>query len=263
MPDLIDTNVHAFAWPFRKLSGDRPVELAEQLARAGVKQAWVGSFEGVLHRDIDGVNRRLTEACRKSPSGTWLPFGVIHPGLPDWEEDLRRCVEVYRMAGIRLYPNYHQYRLDSDQVAGLFRTCHDAGLIVQIALMLEDPRTQHPLVQVPHVDPLRLVPLLKSFPDLPVVLLNAFRAARLDRLETVVQAGNVCLELATMEGAASLERIVRSIPADRLLFGSHAPFYYLQSAVLKLETAEIGALQRQAIGAGNARKLAASSGRKR
>jgi hypothetical protein len=46
---MIDTNVYLSRWPFRRLRGDETPELVAMLRRAGVTQAWAGSFDGVLH----------------------------------------------------------------------------------------------------------------------------------------------------------------------------------------------------------------------
>ncbi len=259
---VVDVNVHVFPWPFRHLPASSPRQLARELRAQTVRTAWVGSFESVLHRDIDGVNRRLTDVCRDHGSQAptkeqtvWLPFGTVHPGLPDWREDLRRCHEQYRMKGIRLYPNYHQYRLDSRPARELLTECARRGLIVQIVLSLEDTRTQHPLVRVSPVDPQSLMPAVQRLPRLPIVLLNSFRETPTGKLESLCRAGRVYVELATLERAAGLERLLTTIPADRICYGSNVPLYYPSAARLKLNSAQIGQLQRKQIASENAESL--------
>src|SRR5690348_6332750 len=41
-PDIIDTNVHLFEWPFRKLKYDRTEALIAKLRRHRITQAWAG-----------------------------------------------------------------------------------------------------------------------------------------------------------------------------------------------------------------------------
>src|SRR5262249_39374525 len=75
-PDIIDTNVHLFDWPFRKLKYAGAKALVAKLRRHRITQAWAGSYEGLLHKNVDGVNARLAEACQANGAGILLPFGT-------------------------------------------------------------------------------------------------------------------------------------------------------------------------------------------
>ena len=101
-PDIIDTNVHLFQWPFRRLKYDRTEALVRKLRRHRIAQAWAGSFESVFHKQLDAANRRLVDECREHGGGLLIPIGSVNPVWPDWEEDLRRCHEQYQMRGVRL-----------------------------------------------------------------------------------------------------------------------------------------------------------------
>lgn len=255
MNEIIDTNVYLSRWPFRRLPADETTALAEKLRKNGVTQAWAGSFDGVFHRDMAGVNQRLAEECRAAGSGLLLPFGSINPHLPDWDEDLRRCHEVHHMRGIRLHPNYHGYKLDDAVFARLLAAAAERGLIVQLALSLEDERTQHPLMQVPHVDAAPLADLVKGLDRLLLVVLNAFRALRVEQVDRLAAAGQVYFEIAMLEGVGGVERLVQQVTAERVLFGSYSPFFNFESAALKMRESDIGGMQSQAICHGNAAKL--------
>lgn len=262
---LIDTNVHIGAWPFRKLKLGETAELAGKLRHHKIREAWTGSFDALFHKNIDSVNRRLVNECRSKGAGILVPFGTVNPTYPDWQEDLRRCHEEHRMRGIRLYPSYHGYRLDQPIFAELLADAAGRGLIVQIVIDMEDKRMQHPLVEVPAVDPAALPLVMKGVPGARVMLLNPFMAVRQDRLKPLVEETDICFEIANLDEVAGLERMfagkhnyLRSpMPVDRLLFGTHAPFLPVEYGILKLFESALTAPQLAAVMYGNAERIAA------
>jgi hypothetical protein len=255
--DLIDVNVSLSRWPFRRLRFDDTEALVAKLRRHRVTQAWAGSFEGLLHKDLAAVNARLASECRHHGRGILVPFGSINPNLPDWEEELRRCTEEHRMPGIRLHPNYHGYRLDDPSFARLLRLAAERRLLVQLALVLEDERMMHRLVRVEPVDAAPLADLVRRTPGLRLVLLNALRTLHDQPLLDLIAAGEVYVEISMLEGVGGIGNLVAQVPAHRVLFGSHAPLFYFESAQLKLKESPLGEQQLRAIRNGNAAALLA------
>ena len=235
MSGIIDVNVTLSRWPFRRLPGDKTSDLVKQLRAHDVAQAWAGTFDGLLHKDISSANARLVEECRDQGRGILLPFGSINPTLPDWEEDLRRCHEVHKMRGVRLHPNYHGYKLSDPIFAKLISAIAQRGLIVQLALSMEDARSQHPLLQVPIVDVAPLPDLLKPFPKLKIILLNSLQFLKGPLLLRLAAQEQISFDIATLEGVGGIQNLLAQVSAKKLLFGSHAPFFYFQSALLKIQ----------------------------
>jgi len=252
---LIDVNVNLSRWPLRRLRGDDTAALVAMLRRQGVVQAWAGSFDGLLHKDIASVNARLADECRRHGGGLLLPFGSINPKLPDWEEELRRCVEEHRMAGIRLHPNYHGYKLDDPDFARLLGLAAERRLLVQLAVVMEDERMMHPLLRLEPVDPAPLLGLIKQTPSVRLVLLNALRTLRGQPLADLIAAGEVYVEIALREGVGGVANLLAQVPAKRVLFGSHAPLFYFESALLKLNESPLSEEQLRAIRRDNAKRL--------
>ena len=174
--------------------------------------------------------------------------------LPDWETDLRRCAEQHRMPGIRLLPNYHGCKLDDPIFDRVLAAATGLGLLVQIAVVMEDDRTQLPLAKAAPADMTPLSALLKKFPKARVQLLNAFRTVRGKTLTDLAAAG-ARFEIATIESVAGIGKMLAQIPLDSLCFGSHAPFYYFESAKLKLRESVLTDAQLAAITNENARRL--------
>jgi predicted TIM-barrel fold metal-dependent hydrolase len=249
---MIDTNANLSRWPFRRLAGDDPADFVARMRRAGVTQSWVGSFDGLLHRDVGGVNARLAADCKEHGDGLLIPFGTVNPKLPDWQEDLRRCHQTYRMPGVRLHPNYHGYTLADPAFAEVLRRAAEAGMIVQLATQMEDERTQYPLMRIPRVDLAPLAAIVAVIPSLRLVVLNA---ARDSLRKKIAAAGNVYFDIAMVEGVGGVGVLASEVSAQRVVFGSHFPLFYFQSAVLKIREAGFSAADEKAILEDNARRL--------
>jgi uncharacterized protein len=262
---LVDTNVHLFEWPFRRLKYARTAALAEKLRHHGVQQAWAGTFEGLLYKDLGAANARLAEECRREGNGLFIPIGSVNPMWPDWAEDVERCHNVHRMPGIRLHPGYHGYALDHPEFARLLRLATRHGLLVQIALGLEDPRVQHPLIKAPNINPQPLVNLLKDVPDARVQLLNSWQWTRQAPARALLAMPNVTFDIAELEGVGAVGRILDGkhwyyggeVPLERLLFGSHAPYFPIEATLLRMFESPLSFPQMHAIMETNARRLIA------
>jgi uncharacterized protein len=252
---LIDVNVNLGRWPLRRVRGDDTSTLATLLGKQGVVQAWAGSFDGLLHKDIGAVNTRLADECRRHGRGLLVPFGSINPKLPDWEEEVRRCADEHRMPGIRLHPNYHGYKLDDPDFARLLRLATERRLIVQLVLVMEDERMMNRWLRVEPVDTSPLVNLVKQTLGLRLVLLNALKTLRGKPLIELVSAGQVFVEISMLEGVGGVEKLLTQIPVGRVLFGSYAPLFYFESSLLKLQESPLNAEQLRAIRYNNAQRL--------
>lgn len=247
--EVIDTHVNLFHWPCRRLPLDEPDKLIAHYRHLGITQAWAGSFEGLLHRDVAAVNHRLAEACKAF--GELRPVGSINLSLPDWQSDVRRCREQHGCHAVRLHPNYHGYTLADPSVAQLLELTADWGMLIQIAVCMEDVRTQHPLLQVADVDWTPLPALLRQKPPARVQLLGARLTAR--QLASLAAVPNLYVDTARAEGIDGVQRLVRGLPAGRVWFASHAPFLIPEAALIRVGEGDLNADEIQAVLSSNVR----------
>lgn len=245
---IIDCNVAIGRWLFREL---RPAALIGKLQANNVAKAWVGSFEALFQRDLAQVNALLAEKCTEFP--VLRAVGSVHPKLPSWRDDLKRCAEEHGMKAIRLHPNYHGYALDDPDFGELLEQATERKMLIQIVAQMEDERTQHPLMQVKPVDLKPLRAALEKVPEARVMVLNANRAMSM----TALRGCPVWIDIAMLEGVGGIENLLTDWPLERLVFGSHAPLFYWEAAKLKLQESELSQEQMRAICSANAQGLMA------
>jgi len=263
IPGIIDTNVNLFNWPFRALKYRDTKALVAKLKKHRVIEAWAGSFEALLSKDMNGVNTRLANECRTQGPSFLIPFGSVNLAWPDWEDDVRRCHEVHKMPGLRIYPGYQPFDLDHPAMERLVKITAERGLVLQVVFGMEDPRVHHPII---NVGPVTLAPLLKalaSTPNAKVQLLHFTGPSRGEDLSQFMTKANMVMDISRLEGNGAIGRMIGSItglpsprfPVERIVFGSHAPYFPVETAILKLIESPLDAQQLQAIMQGNARRL--------
>jgi len=245
---IIDTNLSLFRWPFRRLPLDDADALVKKMRALGITQGWAGSFEAILHRDISSVNQRLAAACATRP--LLRPIGTVNPTLPGWRADLRQCAERLKMAGIRLHPSYHDYTLADSRFTELLRLATKAKLFVQIAVAMEDSRTQHSRLRAPDVDLAPLPKALREVDGARVQILNL--RPRGAHLELLGKIPSLRLDTARVESTDGVPALFKLLPG-RALLGTHAPLLIPEAALIRThESAQLDGPTLRDLLAGNA-----------
>jgi predicted TIM-barrel fold metal-dependent hydrolase len=263
-PGIVDTNINLFQWPFRRLKYSDTAALVAKLKKHRVIEAWAGSFEALLQKDMNGVNERLARECRERGAGLLKPFGSVNLAWPDWEEDVRRCHEVFRMPGIRIYPGYQPFDLAHPGFKRLLAVTRERGLLLQIAFGMEDSRVHHPTLQLVPVTVGPLLDALKVEPKAKVQLLHFVGRPLGADLRQLMTQTSATIDFSRWEGTGAVGKLTGTapgsqgtppVPIDRVLFGSHAPFFPVETAILKLIESPFDQAQLLAMMQGNARRL--------
>ena len=161
------------------------------------------------------------------------------------------------MPGIRLHPNYHGYKLDDPAFRELLNLAAARKLVVQLALCMEDERTQHPLMRVPPVDLDPLAEAIQGEPQPLLVLLNCYPTFRLETLRKLRSAREICFDFAMVERIGAVNRLAAEVSFPRVLFGSNYPLYYFESALLKVRESGLTEAQAKMVYRENAQRLIA------
>jgi hypothetical protein len=162
------------------------------------------------------------------------------------------------MAGLRLYPKWHNYRLSDQCCLDLVNAAARHRLVTSIPIRVEDCRQRSWLVDVPDVPLDEIVGLVKTCPRARFILVNGTGFARspLGARKTGLPP-NYYVEISRLSAVLGNEigQLLANLGAERIVFGTGMPFNYPDPALLKLEVLEAGRRDKDRIGWRNAARL--------
>lgn len=261
MAGIVDFNCDCGPYAFREYPQTTAEEVAQELQRWGISRMIMGSIRAITFCSPQPANElfaaELASCTRALAPEAVLAAAVLNPAYPGAERDLERCAELGFRA-LKLYPSYHDFVLNSYETIKLTDKAAEWGWPVLIAVRVEDERHHHPLMKVPPLPLEQAIAFARNTPAANVVLCTATALEITNFLENVSR-DNVFAEISYVKSPLNaIEDLVSRVGHERLLFGSHAPFSYVQTAVAKVGEACIAQEQKEAIFWGNARRLLAS-----
>jgi predicted TIM-barrel fold metal-dependent hydrolase len=249
---ILDVNAYLGPFAFRALRHDDAAGLLARMDAKGIGQAVVSSALAITYRNTQPANERLAAEV-KGRADRLIPFAVINPAYAGWEDDLRACREL-GFRGLRLYPKWHGYALSDAACLELVDAATALGMPISIPIRVEDVRNQSWLVDVPEVPLADVAALVAARPNARFIILNGagFAGGALGRKGAL--PANYLIEISRMDSVLTDEigRLAASLGADRLAFGTGAPFHYPDLALLKLEVLRASEADKARIARGNA-----------
>lgn len=250
---IIDCNAHLGHWPFRDLKNSQPQDFVALMDDCGVTQACVAPFQGILYNDVRPANDWLAENVQ-AHGERLIPNATINPNFPRWEKDLAEAVAM-GFKGVRLYPDYHSYELGDGCLRDLMAAVDEAGLSVGIHARMYDVRLHHPRCIVPPVAMADAGELAAKFPAVPLILCNLKTAEITGLAEDLKAQSNLYVEISNLEGPGGVRKLVEAVGSASILFGTHAPYQYMDSSLLKMRESELCEDDSAAIFYGNMAKI--------
>jgi predicted TIM-barrel fold metal-dependent hydrolase len=228
---IIDLSAFTGTWPSRPLPGDLPA-VRHSLRSCGVDRICVSPLGAAWGRNPHQFNGPLYQGSQ-SFDDVW-PVPVLDPTVATWREELSRALRQPRVRLVRLLPNYSPYPLG--EADALLHAFTEAGLAVIIQLRLEDMRCQHPLAQVADLSPVEVAGVAERHPKLTVIIGGA-RTAELTGLKDRLSAiPNIYADVSQADGLDTVRLLVEAGLTEKLLFGSHAPFFIPHAALGRVVT---------------------------
>ncbi len=250
---MIDAAAYTGHWPFRPLQPSDPAGLLSRLSAAGIERALVTPIEGLFYEDPQMANERLAASLQGLPA--LAPVCVLNPALPAWERDLEVCRSRFHCRAVKLFPAYHRYSPIDQPARDLFKAAGNLGVPVVVQLRVQDVRNQNALAFAPDVSLSDFLTIAPRYRDTQFVLGCIKYAEILELASRLPDLPHVWVEISNLEYVDGLRRIIDRVGTQRLLFGSHTPFFLIESAILKLSEAVLTSKERETITRDNAQVL--------
>ncbi|HOJ73221.1 MAG TPA: amidohydrolase family protein [Phycisphaerae bacterium] len=243
----IDINACFGHWPYWDSPGKTADDLVALMDRNGIEQAACMSLRGMFISWRDG-NIETLEAAKRF-ADRLIPMATISPFLGGNGDALRRCIDA-GMRGVRLYPSFHNYPLDSAFVDDICTTAAACSIPVMIPTRpMMNWRFKSLAVE-------SVGAVAARHPGTSILISGPNYLVEYQALVKVMQrCPNVFYEISCLQGFESVCKLVAEVGAERVLFGTGAVLNYPACNVSKLENARITGEQRAAIFSGNAHRL--------
>lgn len=254
---MIDVNAYLGHFAFRQLRNNTAAGLLALMDRKRIERAVVSSASAITYRNAQAGNEEV--AAQVARHGDRLvPFAVLNPAYAGWRDDFKICHEQFGMKGLRLYPHWHNYRLNSPACVDLVHAAAALGMAVSIPIRVEDRRQQSWLVDIADVGHDEIAGLVQAAPEARFLLVSGsgFTGSVLGRKNNGLPA-NYAIDIAllTVEPPNELGRLIENLGADRVVFGTGMPFHYPDPAQVKLDLLDAPEAVKEKIRSGNARRL--------
>lgn len=249
---IIDVNAHLGHYPFCRLRHNTPEGLLALMDRNGIDKAVVSSISSVFYRDAHSGNEELAEAAAAS-NGRLVPLATLNPKYAGWERDLDQALEEWQMKGLRLVPQYHDYKLSDRDGQAILSAASERNVPVALHQRLEDRRQKHHFDAAEDLSVDDVLSAAENFPELRLALLNwhGFPAPKLVEAGLPGRAliGFTRMSVVLQKAIPSL---IESLGIRALAFGTHVPFNYPGPSLVKLEILDVSPGARERISWRNA-----------
>jgi len=201
-----------------------------------------------LSYNLDLANSDLSTAI-KPHSDRLLGAARVDPWQPDAVDTLRRGLETHGLRALYLNPWEENFRADSSQLDPLLAIAEAHRVPVLIA-------SGYPWVS----EALQVRALVQRWPRVPVIMTNGgqFNISGLGQADARLaldQTPNLYIDTAGVYRQDFIEETVEMFGAERVLFGSGAPYFDQRYEIKRVLLAQVDEAARAAMGAGNAHHL--------
>ncbi len=259
---VIDVHTHAFP---DQLAGRAMAQL--QSGTDEVKAVLNGTVSDLLcSMDRAGVDASVVASIATKPeqfepilrwsatirSPRIVPFPSVHPAAEDAAEQVRR-IAAAGFCGIKLHPYYQEFTVDEPRLEPVYAAMAECGLVLLLHCGFD---ISFPYDRI--ADPVRLRCVVERFPRLRIIAAHLGAWRDWDEVERHLVGQPVYFDISTcfdFMDRVQAGRLLRSHPADRLLFGSDSPWVDQERTIASLRSFGLGEAFEARVLGGNAQAL--------
>ncbi len=227
---VIDSHCHMGPYFNFHIPDNDAGSMVEVMDRLGIKMACTSPHVGITP-DFRMGNHIAAEAMKDYP-GRFFGYITLNGNYPEEiPGEIKRCYSM-GMRGFKLHPSLHGYPADGENLKPMWEFANEEGLPVLSHTWAGD-RTCSPSI---------LGKLAEQYPNVPVILGHSggTLAGYDESIEVAKKRKNVFLETCCSSVLyGTIERFVREVSADKILFGSDMPFVNANAQIGKILYARI------------------------
>ncbi len=239
---IFDVNLSWGSWPFQESRFDSVRSFKGFLRTNGISGGFVRSSEAVFAPDLEHCNKKLFMDFRSGDG--FIPAPTVNPSFLEWKDLLHPGKAISALVAC---PGYHGYNVMDEGFSELAGALENTNIILLLVIRQEDERQHYKYCRIPPVPVAEINKLGRKFPHLNIICLNSY----FGELKILLTgAPNIRADIAFVETLNTLDTTLREIDHKQIVFGSHTPFLYTESALMKLKDSSINKKIYQSITAG-------------
>jgi predicted TIM-barrel fold metal-dependent hydrolase len=235
---IIDTNAYLGHYAFRRMIDADLGGSLRRMDRYGIERSIVSWLPSLFYRDVHSGNEEL-QALIRSHKERFAGVATINPKYVGWQRDLSEAIETWKMCGVSMAPSHHGYRLTDEPSLELLNRIETYGVPLVLSQRYEDRRQRHAWDLAEDLEIGTVLDVARRYPKLKIHFCNwiGLDGAKL------VAAGlkDRCLiDFARLHVILNRDvpKLIEHLGIESIAFGSHAPFDYVGSSLVKLANLE-------------------------
>jgi predicted TIM-barrel fold metal-dependent hydrolase len=204
--------------------------------RYDVDISCVSSANAIFYKDSQKGNEELSDEIKKY-SSRFIGLAVINPAYTGWKRDFFDSIRVLGMKGIELYPYYHKYKLTDAASLELLKLAGENGVPVHLPCAVENIRQRHWMDTEENLNISDVAKAVKQCPDTDFLITNGPSNAYAGILAQAGagRRGSIYFDFARLDSFnGSLQSLIDIVGIDHVVFGTAAPFQYIDPQFVKL-----------------------------